>query len=216
MFLSCMLIKFPITGNTKMVSLCFTPSDKNTLRKNLSLTFFAEMLLWTVFKALSVVLSGRVKISRRWVEMKANGEWEANTIIAGLVHLVQVSLIASLELERVQYFDPVNKWNNMNVREGSILVLESKEWIFFFFFSSSKLVKLLVKCPHLEQNFSVRDRIHLLCRKQPLFRTSSSNLDISQRQKECECSPVVVCLLRCSRNVFVLQKHMSLEGRMAA
>lgn len=66
--------------------------------------------------------------------MKANGEWEANTIIAGLVHLVQVSLIASLELERVQYFDPVNKWNNMNVREGSILVLESKEWIFFFFF----------------------------------------------------------------------------------
>lgn len=41
--------------------------------------------------------------------MKANGEWEANTIIAGLVHLVQVSLIASLELERVQYFDPVNK-----------------------------------------------------------------------------------------------------------
>lgn len=56
-----------------------------------------------------------------------------HAIIAGLVHLAQVSLIASLELARIEYFDPLSKWTNMNVREGSILVLESEEWIFFFF-----------------------------------------------------------------------------------
>lgn len=50
-----------------------------------------------------------------------------HAIIAGLVRLVQVALIVSLELERVEYFDPISKCNNMNVREGSTLVLESEE-----------------------------------------------------------------------------------------
>lgn len=94
------------------------------------------------FKVLWAVLSGNEKSAEDPSEGKQrrNGKWTLcgfplHIIIAGLVHPVHATLIASLELERVEYFDSFRQ-KDQREREGKQhLAFESKElrfWVFFW------------------------------------------------------------------------------------